>query len=87
MYILSILLAKYTEMKVPLKSRKTMAYSKTYDDQGLAISTMQLKDIARFESTTKYDKNINQGDLISYHVTSYIGLILNRFTRDSPNYF
>ena len=28
MYILSILLAKYTEIKVSLKSRKTMAWTK-----------------------------------------------------------
>ena len=28
MYILSILLAKYTEVKVSMKSRKTIAYTK-----------------------------------------------------------
>ena len=39
MYILSILLAKYTEVNVSLKSRKTI-----YDDQGLAIlNTMHFK--------------------------------------------
>ena len=36
-YILSILLAKYSEVKVSLKPRKTTAYT-----TGLAINTMQL---------------------------------------------
>ena len=43
MYILSILLAKYTEIKVSLKSRKIMALNETYDDKSLAINTVQLK--------------------------------------------
>ena len=58
MYILSILLAKYSEVKVSLKPRKTTAYKcETFDDQGL--------DITRFESTAYYDKIINQCDLNS----------------------
>ena len=42
MYILSILLAKYVEVKVSLKSRKTTAVA-SFDAQGLTINTMHFK--------------------------------------------
>ena len=71
MYILSILLAKYTEMKVLLKSRKTMVYTKLTMTK-FWRSIQCIKDTARAESTTLYDKNINQGDLNSHHATSSV---------------
>ena len=50
MYILSILLAKYTEIKVSLKSRKTMAWTKLTTTK-VDRSRLAIKDIARFDST------------------------------------
>ena len=43
MYILSILLAKYTAIKVSLKITQDYGLYETYDDQGLAINAMYLK--------------------------------------------
>ena len=43
MYILSILLAKYTAIKVSLKITQDYGLYETYDDQGLAINAMHLK--------------------------------------------
>ena len=43
MYILSILLAKYTAIKVSLKVTQDYGLYETYDDQGLTINTMHLK--------------------------------------------
>ena len=59
MYILSILLAKYSEVKISLKPRKTTASCNLYN---------AFKDITRLESTTSYNKNINQCDLNSDHI-------------------
>ena len=61
---------KYTEVKVLLKSCKTVTYTK--------LTMTKFQDIASSESTAWYDKNMNQGEY-SYHVT-----LLVRYKIGSP---
>ena len=63
MYILSILVTNYTEVKVSLvEVTQDCGLYETYDDQVLAINTFAFKNIARCKRTTQYDKHINHGE-------------------------
>ena len=56
-----------------------LVLNETYHDQGFGINTTHFKDIARFESTTWHDKNINE--LIWIH---YMWYLPDRYKIGSP---